>query len=190
MATVSVNIPSLPEKLLVAILLSWQQANETHGVNATVYYRSIMLNNNGRFLLEQDPDRVRHDSSVGEWMYLTVNPLHGLGSIPGSGREIQVSFPWPITLCQPSWASAAESGSISAQWHYTNCGHWRRGRKSNHGQPITEKMTQTTWVSQSSSWSAIGVNLNNPRTKRYRTHSMRRCLFIYSEKPRWVSTCV
>jgi len=35
-----------------------------------------------------------HDSSVGEWIYLTVCPLHGPGSIPRRGGVFQGNFGW------------------------------------------------------------------------------------------------
>ena len=75
-----------------------------------------------------------HDSSVGEWMYLTVCSRHGADSIPSHGRVFQGLFPWLITRCQPAWASEAENGSISPQWHHTNCGQWGGRPKLNYEQ--------------------------------------------------------
>ena len=42
----------------------------------------------------------------------------------------------------PSWASVAENGSISPQWHHTTCGQ-RGGRpKSNHGQTMADRKSR------------------------------------------------
>jgi len=60
--------------------------------------------------------KVNHDSLVRGWMYRTVCPLHGPGSIPGNGRVFQGIFPWLITLCQPVLNQRGKNGSIFATW--------------------------------------------------------------------------
>jgi len=56
---------------------------------------------------------VSHDSRVGEWMYLTVCPLHGPGLIPGHGGDYKRFFPgWSHTppICpEPEWQKMAQS---------------------------------------------------------------------------------
>jgi len=58
---------------------------------------------------------------------------------PSHGRIFQGIFFGLITSANPSWASVAENGSISLQWHHTACGQ-RGGRpKYNYGQKMAEK---------------------------------------------------
>ena len=79
-------------------------------------------------------------AQLGEWMNLTVCPLFGPGSIPDCGRMFQWIFPWPLTLCQPTFqASMAENGSISPLQHHTTCRPWE-------GWPIpNQPLTDTDW---------------------------------------------
>jgi len=64
-----------------------------------------------------------HVSSVGEWLYLTFCPLHGPGQFP--------------TMLKSVWASVAEYGSISPQWHHTDCGY--RGRPTSNNKTWLKK---------------------------------------------------
>jgi len=48
-------------------------------------------------------------------------------------------FPGWSHSANPSWASVAENGSISPQWHHTICGQWGGRPKSNHGQTMADR---------------------------------------------------
>ena len=82
---------------------------------------------------------------------------------PGRGFKSQLLFiktlsthtsvnGYPIFF-NPSWASAAENGLISPQWHHTTCGQ-RGGRpKSNHGQTTADRKRKK--FSSRGRWKAV-----------------------------------
>jgi len=80
--------------------------------------------------------KVSHDSSVG---LLTVCPPRGPGSIPSHGGLFKGFFPDWSHSANPSWASVAENGSISPQWHQTTCGQRGERPKFNFGQTMADR---------------------------------------------------
>jgi len=58
---------------------------------------------------------------------------------PATAKYFKGFFPGCSHSASPSWASMAENGSISTQWHHTTCGQ-RGGRpKSNHRQTMADR---------------------------------------------------
>jgi len=69
---------------------------------------------------------------------LTVLPVARV-QFPARAEYFKGFFPGWSHSANPSWASVAENGSISPQWHHTTCGQ-RGGRpKSNHGQTMADR---------------------------------------------------
>jgi len=83
---------------------------------------------------------------IAQWdSSLSAPPPRGLGSIPSHGGVFQGFFPGWSPSANPSWASVAENGSISPQWHNTNFGQWGGRPKSNHGQTMADEKKNTVW---------------------------------------------
>ena len=99
--------------------------------------------------LDHPTNVFSHDSSVGEWTYLTVCPLHGPGLIPGLDGVFQGIFPRLIMLHQP--ALVAENNSNFPQWHHTSCEDRGKKPKSNYGETMDEKIKCPTVLCRSGS---------------------------------------
>ena len=80
-----------------------------------------------------------HDSSVGEWLYLTVCPLYARVQLPDVAEYFKGFFPGWSHSANLSWASVVENGSISPQWHHTTCGQGGGRLKFNYGQTMGGK---------------------------------------------------
>jgi len=90
------------------------------------------------------PVQVSHNSSLGEWMNLTVCTPCGPGSIPNRGGVFQGIFPNWSHSANPSWASVTENGAISPQWHHTACGQLGGRPNFNYGQTMAGKKCTTS----------------------------------------------
>jgi len=88
---------------------------------------------------------------IAQWdSSLSVLPVTRV-QFPTTAEYSKGLFPGWSHSTNPSWASVAENGSISPQWHHTTCGQ-RGGRpKSNHGQTIEK----TRFVGQLHLWQWI-----------------------------------
>jgi len=74
-----------------------------------------------------------------ECIPLSVLPVARV-QLPAVAEYFKWLFPGCSHSANPSWASVAENGSTSPQWHHTTC--WNRGGrpKSNHGQTMAKKV--------------------------------------------------
>ena len=76
---------------------------------------------------------------IAQWdSSLSVLPVARV-QFPAMAEYFKGFFPGWSRSANPSWASVAENGSISPQWHHTTCGQ-RGGRpKFNHGQTMADR---------------------------------------------------
>jgi len=116
------------------------------GIQSEPVYRSVIAV--GEDASTRGPG---HDSSVGEWMYLTICSPHGPchDSSVGEWMYLAVGFnsqpiPWLFTLCQPALSQRGR------KWLNlpSTCGHWVRRPKSNHGQRMAEIQTNSLGFNQ------------------------------------------
>jgi len=97
---------------------------------------------------------------IAQWdSSLSVLPVAWV-QFPATAEYFKGLLPGCSHSANPPWASVAENGSISPQWHHTTCGQ-RGGRpKSNHGQIMADRKKNRKLCSQyqcSSSWVAWNI---------------------------------
>ena len=80
---------------------------------------------------------VSHDSSVGEWMCLTVSPLHALGHDSSEGEWMY------LTLC-PLWDPDHDS-SVGEWMYLTVCPLWDPGHDSSVGEWMYLTFRSLSW---------------------------------------------
>jgi len=75
-------------------------------------------------------------------------------------------FPDWSHYANPSWASVAEHGSISPQWHHTTCVQLGGRSKSNHGQTMADRI-ELNWTRQHQH---NGKNTNKKKLTKWLCH--------------------
>jgi len=84
-----------------------------------------------------------------------IGPAVARVQFPATAEYFKGFFPGWSHSANPCWASVAENGSISPQWHHTTCGQ-RGGRpKFNQGQTMGDKKNRTVAAFKYKFWAYL-----------------------------------